>query len=178
MQSSNSSLIKMTSSSFTDFVKNMADLYNLAVRNGFYLPKQSSSAVNEMMLYQVLQGHFWCQKFVDIKLKPCVWAPVKDVLLEKVKKLAIEKGLNVAWIDSAHVPDKDWLIAVISSLNPDDEIFKKDYVAPPIRKRLQDVETITLPKELFEVLPKYSASSQASSANECLSFLFIKHLFL
>ena len=126
----------MNSSSFTDFVKNMADLYNLAVRNGFYLPKQTSSSVNEIMLYLVLQGHYWCPKFADIKLKPCVRAPVKDILLEKVKKLAIEKGLNIAWIDSAHVPDKDWLIAVISSLNPDDEIFKKDYVAPPIRKRL------------------------------------------
>ena len=79
MQPSTATQFKMSSSSFTDFVKNMADLYNLAVRNGFYLPKQSSSAVNEMVLYQVLQGHYWCPKFVDIKLKPCVKAPVLSV---------------------------------------------------------------------------------------------------
>lgn len=45
------------------------------------------------------------------------------------------------------------MVAVLSSLNPNDEIFKKDYVAPPIRKRLRDIETITLPSELFEGLP-------------------------
>ena len=94
------------------------------------------------MLYQVLQGHYWCPKFADIKLKPCVRAPVKEVLLEKVKKIAIDKGLNIAWIDESHLPDKNWLVAVIATLFSGDEIFKKDYVAPPVRKRLQDVESI------------------------------------
>ncbi len=55
MQLSTSTQNKISSTSFTDFVKNMADLFNLIVRTGFYLPKQSSSFVNEMMLYQVLQ---------------------------------------------------------------------------------------------------------------------------
>jgi hypothetical protein len=29
------------------------------------------------------------------------------------------------------------------------EIFDKDYVAPPIKMRLRDIETIVLPTELF-----------------------------
>ena len=161
MLSSNIPQKKMTSAIFSDFVKNMADLYHLAVRNGYYLPKQSSTAVNEMMLYQVLQGQYWCPKFTDIKLKPCVRAPVKDILIEKVRKLADEHELNLAWIDSMHQPDKDWLVAVIATMNPDDEIFRKDYVAPPIKKRLQDVETITLPNELFEGLPKSTRKVKA-----------------
>ena len=44
-----------------------------------------------------------------------------------------------------------------STLNPEDEIFRKDYVAPPVRKRLRDIETIVLPNELFEGLPKSSS---------------------
>ena len=108
-----------------------------------------------------MQGHYWCPKFADIKLKPCVRAPVKEVLLEKVKKIAIDKGLNIAWIDETHLPDKNWLVAVIATLNPSDEIFKKDYVAPPVRKRLQDVETIQLPKEIFEGLPKSTRKVKA-----------------
>ncbi len=51
MQSSNAPHKKMTSSSFSEYVLNMADLYNLAMRNGYYLPSQKSSAVNELMLY-------------------------------------------------------------------------------------------------------------------------------
>ena len=46
------------------------------------------------------------------------------------------------------------MVSVHATLNPDDEIFKKDYVAPPVRKRLRDIETIVLPNELFEDLPK------------------------
>ncbi len=91
-------------------------------------------------------------------------APVKDILLEKVRKLAIEKGINVAWIDIAHVPDKDWFIAVISSMNTDDEIFKKNYEAPSVLKRMRDIETILLPSELFEWLPK----SQSKVKARCL----------
>ncbi len=52
-------------------------------------------------------------------------------------------------------------MAVIATHNPEDEIFKKDYVAPPIRKRLQDVETISLPNELFEGLPKSTRKVKA-----------------
>ena len=48
-------------------------------------------------------------------------------------------------------------MSVISTLSPEDEIFKKDYVAPPVRKRLRDIETIVLPNELFENLPKSSS---------------------
>ena len=153
MISSSAASSKMTSSAFSSFVKDVKDLYNLALRNGFYLPQQSSSAVNEVMLLNVLQGHYWCPLFKDIKLKPCVKAPVKEVLLNALLKLCRRHMLNVAWIDEKHSPDKDWIVAVLSTLDPNHEIFKKDYVAPPVRRRLQDVETIVLPNELFDGLP-------------------------
>ena len=40
----------MMSAKFSEFVLSIDDLYNMDIRNGFYLPKQSSSAVNELML--------------------------------------------------------------------------------------------------------------------------------
>jgi hypothetical protein len=52
---------------------------------------------------------------------------------------------------------------VIATLNPQDEIFRKDYVAPPIRRRLQDVETIVLPDEIFAGLPKSKSKNKARS---------------
>lgn len=52
-----------------------------------------------------------------------------------------------------HLPDSKWLVDVLATLKPDDEIFRKDYVSPPVRKRLREIETITLPNELFEGLP-------------------------
>ncbi len=50
---------------------------------------------------------------------------------------------------------------MIATLNPSDEIFKKDYVAPPIRKRKRDIETIVLPNEIFEGLPQSTSKLKA-----------------
>jgi hypothetical protein len=41
------------------------------------------------------------------------------------------------------------MVDIIGTFDPENEIFKKDYVAPSIRKRLKDVETIELPAEIF-----------------------------
>ena len=67
---------------------------------------------------------------------PCVKAPVKDVLNDKLQALCKTLNYNIGWIDAKNMPDKDWMVAVIATLNPNDEIFNKDYVAPPVRKRL------------------------------------------
>ena len=48
----------MSSETFSQFVMSIDDLYNMAVRNGFYMPKQSCSAVNELMISNVLKGQY------------------------------------------------------------------------------------------------------------------------
>ncbi len=68
---------QLSSNQFSEYVRSIRDLYNVAVRNGFYLPSLKSNAVNEVMLYNVLQGKYWCPKFNEIKLFPCIKAPVK-----------------------------------------------------------------------------------------------------
>ena len=45
---------KLTSTKFSEFVKDVKDLYALALRNGFYLPAQKTTAVNEKMLLNIL----------------------------------------------------------------------------------------------------------------------------
>ena len=62
----------MSSSAFSQYVMSLDDLYEMAQRNGYFLPERSSSAINELMLYNVLQGNYWCPKYADIKLKPCM----------------------------------------------------------------------------------------------------------
>ena len=57
--------------------------------------------------------------------------------------------MKIGWIDDTHLPDKLWLVNVIATIDPNNEIFDKGYVAPPIKMRLRDIETIVLPTELF-----------------------------
>ena len=82
-------------------------------------------------------------------MRPCPKPPQKDVLIEKLMEVAEEKDLNIAWIDDKHLPDKRWLVDVLATLKPSDEIFAKNY-QPPIRQRHKLVETIQLPAALFE----------------------------
>ena len=49
---------KMSSKAFSEYVMGIDDLYDMTLRNGFFLPKKTSSAVNEVMLYNVLQGNY------------------------------------------------------------------------------------------------------------------------
>ena len=99
----------------------------------------------------------------EIRIKNCVKAPVKETLLAKLITICQSRGLNISWInvEKNQVPDKKWLVDVIGTLNPHDEIFKKDYVAPPTRKRLRDIETIVLPNDLFEDMPKSTSKVKA-----------------
>ena len=124
---------KMSSSAFSQYVMSIQDLYDMAVRNGYFMPKQTCSAVNELMLFNVLQGKYWCPKTEDIRMKSIVKAPLIEVILSKLMQVCIDRNLNIAWIDDAHSPNKEWLVHVIATLDPTNEIFKKDYVPPPIR---------------------------------------------
>jgi hypothetical protein len=153
----------MSSTAFSQYVMSVEDLYNVGVRNGYYLPKRSSSAVNELMLVNVLKNAYWCPKATDIRLKNCVKAPVKESLLGKLETLCYSKNLNISWIsvEKNQLPDKKWLVDVIATLNPEDEIFKKDYIAPPVRRRQRDIETIALPNQIFEGLPPSTSKVKA-----------------
>lgn len=94
-------------------------------------------------------------------MKACPKAPTKETLLEKLSEVCNMENFNIAWIDEKHTPDKKWLIDVLATIKPDDEIFKKGYVAPPIRKRLKDIETIVLPSHLFEDMPVSKSKAKA-----------------
>jgi len=62
-------------------IGNKADLYEAAVRNGWYLPKYKSSIITE------------------------------DYITTFEKR-------GTAGIDDSHLPDKDWLLAVLGTYNP------------------------------------------------------------
>ena len=93
---------KMTANKFSEYVMDVHDLYELGLRNGFYLPEESSSAVNELMLLHVLNEKYWCPLYDTIKLKPCPKAPSKEVLIDKLNDLAFANDHNIAWIDEKH----------------------------------------------------------------------------
>jgi hypothetical protein len=81
----------MSSTEFGKHILCVKDLYEAAIRNGYYLPMKSSSAVNEVMLVNVLKGSYWCPKTEEIKIKNCVRAPIKDTLYNTIEKICCKE---------------------------------------------------------------------------------------
>ncbi len=93
-------------------------------------------------------------------MKACPKPPMKEVLIQKLSDVCIMENYNIAWIDEKHIPDKKWLIDALGTLKPDDEILEKNYVAPPIRKKLNNMQTIVLLSHLFEDIPSSKSKAQ------------------
>jgi hypothetical protein len=53
--------------------------------------------------------------------------PPRDVILAEVLRECETKGLACPVQDKKHVPDKQWSLACLSTLNPDHEMFKKGF---------------------------------------------------
>ena len=73
------------------------------------------------------------------------------MLIEKLQKIAKANNLNMA-ITEKNIPDRKWLVLVLGHLNPKDEIFQKDYVPPPLRKRKDQPKVIQYPNGFFKHL--------------------------
>ena len=56
-------------------------------------------------------------------------------------------------IDDNHVPDKRWLLDMVSTFTPGDEIFKKDFMPPPKKNKLSEIKSIELPESFLKDLP-------------------------
>jgi len=54
------------------------EIYEAAVRNGYFLPKFKSSIITEDCIKLVISGKILCPKYSEIKLRPCPLPPDKD----------------------------------------------------------------------------------------------------
>ena len=74
-------------------------------------------------------------------------------------KIAREKGLQTG-VDDKHIPDKRWVIDIIGTLAPENEIFRKDYMLPTHKCKLFDIKAIELPASFLQDLPESTRRSR------------------
>ena len=91
--------------------------------------------------------------FKDIRLLPCPRPPDKDTLLKFAKEIKTPNNLSLGFHDIDHTPNKEWLLALLSTFRPEIAIFKKDYLAPPRIPKLSAKPSIALPADFLTDLP-------------------------
>jgi hypothetical protein len=85
-------------------------------------------------------------------VKNCLKRPTCAILAEKIVSYCKANGLNPGFdIARKKWGDKDWMCLFIASLNPDDEIFDKNY-APPKTNAIAPEHMIDIPAEAKDSL--------------------------
>jgi hypothetical protein len=101
--------------------------------------------ITEEYLLGVINGSTWCLLYKDVRLVPCVRPPPKDTLLEKLQYYIAKAGKTQSGINEKHIPNKSWILVVLASLGPKDEIFDKNYLPPSKPKGSKYARTVELP---------------------------------
>ena len=136
------------------------ELYEAAIRNGYYLPKFKSGIITETYITDVICKRVYCPQFKDIRLLPCPRPPDKDSLIKYAKEIKPANNLPLG-IDKEHTPNKEWLLALLSTHKSDLYIFRKDYVAPARVPKLAAKPSINLPSDFLTGLPNSRKRTKA-----------------
>ena len=137
------------------FVKNKAQFYEACQTNGFYLPPSRNQFITQKFLLEVYNGTCYCPKQVDVKPLFCLNPPPNHLLVEMIATM-IEQNDSYANEEQAnqykrlathmrrHTPDKQWMLGLLSNLNPGHEVFQKGYLPPPVVVPQQQAPTETV----------------------------------
>ena len=104
--------------------------------------------VTEKFLVGIINGSIWCPLFKEIKLSPCPKPPSKEFLINRLKSY-VKKEKKIFDINEKHLPDKTWVLNVLSSFTPNDEIFHKNYVPPAKIKKIFEIKSVNLPSKFI-----------------------------
>lgn len=84
----------------------------------------------------------------------CPRPPNKSVLLEKFWNFVTFNRFDLQCVDQEkHIPDKRWLLDVLATFTPEDEIFSKSYNPPERASKLSEIKTIEVPVDFMKDLP-------------------------
>jgi len=109
---------------------------------------------NEEYMRQVIKGSSWCPLLAKITMLGCPRPPNKSVLLEKFWNFIHFNRFDLSCVyTDKHIPDKRWLLDVLATYCPEDEIFKKSYNPPERASKLSEIKTIEVPVDFMKDLP-------------------------
>lgn len=93
------------------------DMYQAMLANHFYLPNETAACVTIDYMQKVRKGTFWVPKYEEVRLLPCPYPPLKEVIFKEIVDKTKTKGLDLG-IKGAHAVDGAWLLVILSTVDP------------------------------------------------------------
>ena len=120
---------------------------------------------------------YWLPKIQDIKLLNCVEEPPRNELAKMVSERmqVVDTGdasINASVKRTADLvhrkpPNREWLMHMLSTMDPKCELFQKSYVRPKVNRFAfdedEDSEMVSNPEGWFDNLPLARGSKTKSS---------------
>lgn len=116
-------------------------------------------------MLKVKSGELWCPKFPDIRLLSCPTPPTKQVLMDALHEKVQSTTTGIR--SQAAEPDQKWLLAVLSTVWPEHQIFAKDYQPVEVVLAAQHLENedgfytdLPVPKDKCKTSRIFNSSSK------------------
>ena len=101
--------------------------YRLMQLNGFYMPQITSSICTLEWMDKIRNEEIWIPKDEELRIKNCPSPPEKLSILREIEKLYKQKGLpSIGWTIDL-MPDKQWCLQLLATLDQKHPYFAKDY---------------------------------------------------
>ena len=153
-------------------VSSIKEYHEALVRNGIYMPPYASRCITTAYMDKVRAGTVWCPRYVDLKLRPCPHPPVKRVIFRAVTYELNRRGIDFGISSEDHVCIQ-WLLACLSTINEDHEVFSKNYMPSAEHSRYSKVKpknTISNHDGFFNNLPVKELKSKGKKTRVQLPF--------
>ena len=107
------------------------DLHEILLRNGLYLPSRGGHWLTKKTMLAMYKAEVHCPMYGDLKPRPCPKPPSRQVLVEEVNKEILRRYRDKSKClktTANRMPEQKWLLDVLSSLNPNHQFFKKNWM--------------------------------------------------
>jgi hypothetical protein len=84
-------------------------MYEVLIRNGFFLPTFKSNALTEAYMQGIIDGKIFCPKDADIRLKNAYSLPTKKALFGKLIAIAKSNKWALGLNENTN-PNKQWIV--------------------------------------------------------------------
>jgi len=138
-----------------DFIRTVSELYRALLMNWFYLPRQKSSCITSIYLGKVMRLEHWVPKHNEVKLRPCLCPPAKELLFTYLQSEASLQAISLGF-DKQHMPDKEWMLVALATINEHHLVFAKNYKPDPAPLKKAVMSQVMIPNTngFFTGLPK------------------------
>ena len=127
-------------------------MYELCQRDGHLLPKKTCAFVSLPYLDGVARNAIWTPTHGNNTRRNCVTPPPKAEVLAEVVGLLAARGETLG-DTSRGLPDLPYLIDCLATLQPDHRFFRRDYVAPPVRRKKREAKQLVGLDDFFAGMP-------------------------